>query len=602
PIGTPGVVSVRVYVDADGDGIFSEDDQPVAGVGVILTSSSGATSGANTDVNGLATISDVAPGAYRATLTGTLPTGAVLATASTATVVVPFAGGVVTPQFRFAYNPGTISGVLYRDDNSNGAFEAGVDTPAPGMTVTLFAGTDASQAPMATTVTGAGGDFKFATLRPGLYTVLVTPIPTIQIVGGNARTITVGAATAVPAPIRFTGNLLTPIAAARTAGAGATVAFVGVATQNAALFANNNLYVQDATGGVLVFGAATAGIQAGDTVRVIGVITIFNGEVEVAGTGLSVTKVGTGAVPAPRAITVAQLLTGQFLGQLVTTASVTVRSVVTTSGTAYNVNVQGNTPADTFQIRITNTNNIPIPSTFWQVGRRYDVTGVDAIFNGLHQLKARSAADVVVGATITIASARTHPAGDTVTVEGVLYLGTGVLTQLTATNLNAYVQDASGGALIFNIPTGSVFNAGDSVRVKGLVAFFSGEYEIARFTATSPPVIDKLGTGTIPAPRTTTGAELASKAFDGLFIKMIQQQVVSVSTPNAAGAYNVVTTSLDGTSVTVRIDQSTVGIPNTSWVVGSKYDVSGAALNFVSGSTTTPELKPRSLADVVLHP
>jgi len=79
-------------------------------------------------------------------------------------------------------------------------------------------------------------------------------------------------------------------------------------------------------------------------------------------------------------------------------------------------------------------------------------------------------------------------------------------------------------------------------------------------------------------------------------------QVVSVGTPNASGAYNVVTTALDGTSVTVRIDQSTVGILNTTWTVGSKYDVSGASLNFVSGSTTTPELKPRSPADVVLHP
>ncbi len=594
---------MRVYVEADGSGDFTAADQLLTGVGVTLTSPSGDVHGVVTDGSGIATFEDITPGSYSAAVTGSVPTGAVLATAVKPTIVVPFSGGTVPAQFRYAFNPGSITGVLFRDDNGDGNFEAGLDTPAPGLPVALILGTDATVAPIATTTTGAAGDFHFNTLRPGTYTILVTPIPTIQLIGGNTRTVTVNAGAASVAAVRFTGNLVTTIAAVRAAPVGTTVAFVGVAAQNAGLFANNNLYVQDATGGVLVFGAPVTGVLAGDTIRVIGVTTVFSGEIEISaptGGTLSVTKLGSGPVPAPRNITVTQLISNAFAGQLVTVQGATVRSVVTTSATAYNVNFVGNTPADTFQVRLTNTNNIPILSTFWQVGRSYDVTGLDGYFNGLPQLKPRSPADVVVGALIlSIAQARTHLTNDTVTVQGTVYLGTGVLTQLTAANLNAYVQDATGGALIFNIPTGTILNAGDSIRVRGLVAFFSGEYEIARFSATSPPVIDNLGHGTVPAPRVTTGAEMATKAFDGLFIKQQNITVVSVSTPSSAGAYNVVSTAADGTPFTVRIDQSTVGIPSTFWQVGAHYDVSGAALSFVSGSTTTPELKPRNAGDAV---
>jgi DNA/RNA endonuclease YhcR with UshA esterase domain len=605
PVGTLGMISVRAFVDGNGDGEFDPDSKDViiTGASVTLTASDGTVQGVVTNASGIATFEDVKPGSYTAAISGALPAGAVLASAATATVVVPFKGGTVESVFRFAYNAGTISGNLYRDDNGNGTFDLGTDTPAPGLPVALYEGSNASTTPVLTTTTGSNGEFRFTPLHPGVYTILITPIPTIQLTGGNTRTVTVGAGVSAPAPIKFTGNLLTTVAAVRAAPVGTTVAFVAVATQNALLYANNNLYVQDATGGVLVFGAPVVGVVAGDTIRIIGVTTLFNGEVEIiapTGGALSVTKLGTGPVPAPRGITVAQLITHQFAGQLVTVSGAKVRSVVTTSATAYNVNFVGIFPADTFQVRVTNTNNIPILSTFWQVGRAYDVTGVDGIFNNLDQLKPRAPSDVVVGALILgIAAARTHPANDTVTVEGVVYVGTGVLTQLTAANLNAYIQDATGGALLFNIPTGTVYVNGDSLRVKGLVTFFSGEYEIARFTATSPPVIEKLGTGAAIPARVTTGAELASKVYDGMLIKMQSLTVVSIGTVSAAGAYNVVTTALDGASVTVRIDQVTVGVPNTTWTVGQKYDVSGAALNFVSGANTTLEIKPRSLADVV---
>ncbi len=168
------------------------------------------------------------------------------------------------------------------------------------------------------------------------------------------------------------------------------MAFAAVASVNAGQLASNTLYVQDATGGMQVFGAPTAGIVAGDSVRIIGVTSLFSGELEVAGgAALSVTKFGawSGPAPTPKTLTVAQLVSNQFAGQLVTVTGVTVRSVVNTSATAYNVNVQGSTPADTFQVRILSRTLVPIDTLAWVKGAAYDVTGLDGYFNGLPQLK-----------------------------------------------------------------------------------------------------------------------------------------------------------------------------------------------------------------------
>ena len=318
----------------------------------------------------------------------------------------------------------------------------------------------------------------------------------------------------------------------------------------------------------------------------------------------AITKTGTGAVPAAKIITPTQLIANTFAGMLVKVTGMTVRSAPSGT-TSYNVNMQGFTPADTFQVRVTNTTNIPIPTSSWTVGNQYDVVGVDGYFvsgsTAGPQLKPRSAADVSGHApAITIAAARALPANDTVSVIGVVYAGTGVYTALTAANLSLYMQDATGGTNVFNIPTNTVYSAGDSLQVTGLTTLFDGEFEVARFSASSLPVITKLGTGATVQPRFVTAAELASKAYDGQLLDTWGLKVTAVGTPSSSGGYNVSATSPDGTAMTIRVDASQVGIANTFWQVGSSYDVIGAALNFsTTGSAPfTPEIKPRAPADV----
>ena len=156
---------------------------------------------------------------------------------------------------------------------------------------------------------------------------------------------------------------------------------------------------------------------------------------------------------------------------------------------------------------------------------------------------------------------------------------------------------------MFNIPNTHYARAGrQHPGARAWSAFFNNEFEIARFTSTKPAG-DRDARRRRPRRRPAPSPAPTSRreAYDGQFVRLSGLLVISVGNADASGAYNVVTTAPDGTSLTVRIDASPVGIVNTFWQVGHDATTSaGAALNFsTNGTTFTPEVKPRSPADVV---
>lgn len=600
PVGTAAQVVVRVFVDADGSGDASATDVVVPGT-VTLTGTGGTTQQVTVDAAGKAIFDNVIPGSYRATIAVTPPSGAVLASAPELTVVVPFAGGEVTTQFRFVFNPGSVSGVLFRDDNGNGTFDAGIDTPAPGMTVNLFIGSDGTKPPIAVTTTNSAGQFTFNTLRPGPYTVEVKAIPTITLVGGDIIPVTVTAAATTTTTKTFTGNLLVPISGARAAAVGSTVAFEGVALANAGLVGTNQLYVQDANSGILVFGTATAGIVAGDVVRIIGVTALFNGELEVVAPGggvLVVTKISSGTVPAPKLITPAQLVSGAFVGQLVKLQAIKPTTVPGTATTNYNIGF-GTLPADIFQVRVASLTLVPIPLTFWIAGAPYDVTGVVGVFNGTMQVKPRSPTDVSVSnLNITTIAAAKLVVNDTVTVRGAV-----TATRGTFNVANAYIQDNTSGIQIFNLPLALSLSLGDSLIVHGKVAVFNGEAEITNNIAIVDSIkVLKVATGPIVAPKVITGAQFLSRTFEGQLITVQNVTINTVGNAGGTGTYTVTGTAPDGSPMTIFMSAPTGAVPPpaATFTAGSRYDLTGIAVPF--GTPSVAEIKPRGAADVVFRP
>jgi hypothetical protein len=595
PAGSPSTVTVRAYVDQDGSGGFNAGDVALPSAALVLESTEdGWTAQATTGADGVATFQDVPPGSYRVRFSGTAPQGAVLASASTPTIATPYRGGNVNAEFRFVFNPGQISGVLYRDNNNNNQFDPTVDTPAPGIPVRLFRGTSASGDTVAVTTTSATGAYSFPTLRPGTYTLSFSPLPTMTITGGNTATVEVGAGVTTAANTRFTGQLVVPIAQARQQPAGAIITVEGVVTAGVGVFSanatSNQFNVQDATGGILVLQVPIAsGIALGDSVRVTGTTSLSGGEYLITGNPTVLRLAANRPVPAPRLITAAEAAASTaadpLQGTLVRVNDVRVDSVGAGAG-GYNVFVTGQ-QGGSFIVRVSLQSIAP--QSFWQVGRRYNIVGTLAQFNGA-QVKVRSAADITAAGG-GIQQVRQGGAGQTVTVDGIVTAGVGIFsTNATSNQFN--VQDATGGILVLQVPLASGIAIGDSVRVVGTTAVSSGEFVI-----TGSPTVTRLAPNRpVPGPRLVTGVQVAtSSATDPLQGMLVRAENVRVdSVGSGATAYNVFVTAQGGSFI-VRVGTAAVGIARDYWQVGSTYHVTGALSNF-NGN----QIKVRSAADVVL--
>jgi hypothetical protein len=149
---------------------------------------------------------------------------------------------------------------------------------------------------------------------------------------------------------------------------------------------------------------------------------------------------------------------------------------------------------------------------------------------------------------------------------------------------------------VFGVPVTQALVPGDSVTVSGTTAVFSGELQIT----TPNVVVTRVGAGTVPAPQEITGAQLASRAFEGSLVRVNALTVTSVGTQSSAtSSFNVGVTAPDGTAFTVRVEGRT-NLERTAFTVGSSYDFVGIATGFASGSNPTVEqLKPRGTADVI---
>ena len=157
----PATVSGTVEEDTDGDGVA---DQPIPGVTIVITDSTGAMQTTTTDANG-DYIFTVAPGPF--TITETDPAGFDSVSDvdgpndNTITGTVP-PGGSTPDQDFLDEQPATVSGTVREDINND---DIGED-PIPGVTIVITDSTGAMQ----TTTTGANGEYMF-TVAPGPFTI-----------------------------------------------------------------------------------------------------------------------------------------------------------------------------------------------------------------------------------------------------------------------------------------------------------------------------------------------------------------------------------------------------------------------------------------------
>jgi DNA/RNA endonuclease YhcR with UshA esterase domain len=608
PAPTPGTVVASVYVDEDISGDLSTGDDIPDGVTVALVSIEDDAVVQTEEVgeDGVVTFADVMPGSYRVQLGGTMPAGSALSGSAAPSAIVPYTGGTVEVDFRFVYFPGSIAGRVYRDDNGDGDYDAGVDYPGAGLRVDLIlplAG--GSEAVIDSRVTDAQGLYEFPTLAPQEFKLEFETVGTMSYgAEGATRTVVVPPATRVTYDVTFTGAPIIPIAEARLqpVGSGVTVrGFVSVAP-NVLNFVSSGvtyseLFIQDATGGIVAIEVAgdLAGIALGDEVEVSGVISSNAGQIQIGGTGAAqatVTKLTANDPVEPRPTSFAEIAAFEHQGELVVSGPLVHVSNSTPNATTGAFTATMRKPdGTTLQLRIVHSNT-GITTSDFVVGQAYYVTGLLSRFNAAPQIKPRSDADLVPVTVATVADARAAAIGDTVVFVGVVTVPPNVFT--SGANSELWVQDASGGIAVFSSPASRSpeIELGDSVHVLGVRSAFSGQAQVGG-SAALPLVVTRYGGSAPVTPLAQTGAQIAARTEEG---KLVTTTLTITSVPGGTtSAFTVVGQHADGTTgIQIRAATGT-GLVRGIFFVGQTYQITGVLTQF----NGTAQIKPRGFADVV---
>jgi hypothetical protein len=212
-----GSVSGTIFEDKTGNGFSSDDpvlnraNPDYSSVTAQLLQGPTVVASTSTDSNGNYSFAGVGPGTY--TVQEVVPSGWIQ-TAATGATITATSGFSSTGNNFDDFKLGKISGTLYQDLNGDGMTDLVVlnqnDPNYVSVTVQLYLGS--SGTPLATTTTDTNGNYSFANLGPGTYTIVNVP-PTSATNGWIQTAPSVpGTSPPQPAPIAVTmtsGSVLT---------------------------------------------------------------------------------------------------------------------------------------------------------------------------------------------------------------------------------------------------------------------------------------------------------------------------------------------------------------------------------------------------------
>ena len=304
------------------------------------------------------------------------------------------------PDLAPAFEPegtGAIAGRLFFDADDDGLF-----TPTRGDTLLVGVPIEVrergTEIVLAETETDAGGYFAFADVPVGTHDVYVVATPEEigdVVVCRNPMQASVYRGDEAFVSAVGTVACVIDIAEAKELPVDELVVVVGVVTAEPGVYRGNNMYIQDETGGIQVFGVTATGIARGDIVEVRGDRGAFGGEIQIDGI-VVVEELGqtTPIVPQVVGVGAAGGITDPLdplVGTLITVEGVSV-SEFGVGGQATNANLTRGD--ETLLMRLDVNAATTIGTDYFEAGVCYDITGPLGIFNGVTQLKPRDTADI----------------------------------------------------------------------------------------------------------------------------------------------------------------------------------------------------------------
>jgi DNA/RNA endonuclease YhcR with UshA esterase domain len=162
---------------------------------------------------------------------------------------------------------------------------------------------------------------------------------------------------------------------------GQTVTVEGTVTVANNVIGSNSYYVQDATGGINIFGSSQA-VEEGSKVKVTGEVAFFNGLLEIKPSSIEI--MGEGSTPKPKSISKLAVLNNYNTAEPLEGMLALIRGKVTnipasSAGGGYNITLSDDA-GKLITVRVMTTTGINPPDTF-KVGSYYDITGIISQFD-----------------------------------------------------------------------------------------------------------------------------------------------------------------------------------------------------------------------------
>ncbi|MGE7611529.1 S-layer homology domain-containing protein [Paenibacillus sp. NPDC101420] len=303
-----------------------------------------------------------------------------------------------------ALNPDKLN--YYLDSQGGGRIVGAAGAAVPNSTIYSYNSSTTGSRNSNTTdgkdyvVAGADGSFTF-TFTGGMDDVYVSQL-TVTSNGRNLegpRTVVTKEDTSVITPI---STIHTNDSNGKSDKINQVFTIQGVVIGNNELTASNTFYMQDATGGIAVFGTLPTGVTVtqGDLVTVTGAIQFYNGLTEITPT--KVVKNGKAALPIPTESTLLDLINytkaEPLEGTLVQfTGKIT--NIPAMAGNGYNITVAETVTNKTITVRVTTASGIDVPTKL-EKDLTYTFTGIfsqyvsGTTFKSGYQVFPRSIEDV----------------------------------------------------------------------------------------------------------------------------------------------------------------------------------------------------------------